>query len=178
VNRLIPIDKPEDIPEHYRGTPVDRLLRWHNLGEELEPIERAELLIGMCMDNRKVLRTPEKFAFVIRSGGANLRHNEFKVSFAIAVGGVRAIAQVVHTQCGMVGLHGKREQFINGLVDVGWERENAVQHFDNMAPLFAIDNEIDFALSEAARLRLRYPRILVAPLLYKIEDNRLYCIRE
>jgi carbonic anhydrase len=28
------------------------------------------------------------------------------------------------------------------------------------------------------RLRLRYPKVLVAPLLYRVEDNRLYLIQE
>ncbi len=36
-----------------------------------DPYVRARLLIGMCMDNRKVLRTPDNFAYVIRGGGAN-----------------------------------------------------------------------------------------------------------
>ena len=39
-------------------------------------------------------------------------------------------------------------------------------------------NEIDFVSSEAKRLRLRYPKILVAPLIFRVEDNRLYQIRE
>ncbi|MFV9510818.1 hypothetical protein [Tepidibacillus sp. LV47] len=44
--------------------------------------------------------------------------------------------------------------------------------------MFEIGNEVDFVLSEVKRLRLRYPKIMVAPLLYKVEDNRLYLIRE
>ena len=35
---------------------------------------------------------------------------------------------------------------------------------------------MDFVLSEAKRLRLRYPKIQVAPLLYRVEDNLLYLI--
>lgn len=178
MNRLIPIRSVEDIPEQYRDTPVARLLIWQNLEAPHGPVARAEMLIGMCMDNRKVLRIPEKFAFVIRSGGANLRHNEFKVSFAIAVGGVRAIALVVHNHCGMVGLSARREQFVDGLVDAGWDREAAEQHFAAYAPLFEIGNEIDFALSEVKRLRDRYPKVLIAPLLYNVDDNLLYCIQE
>jgi carbonic anhydrase len=33
-------------------------------------------------------------------------------------------------------------------------------------------------LSEAQRLRLRYPNVQVAPLLYRVEDNQLYLLRE
>jgi len=36
----------------------------------------------------------------------------------------------------------------------------------------------DPLLSEAQRLRLRYPKIQVAPLLYKVEDNLLYQVKE
>ena len=44
--------------------------------------------------------------------------------------------------------------------------------------MFEIGNEIDFILSEVKRLRLRYPGIPVAPMLYRVEDNRLYLIEE
>ena len=41
-----------------------------------------------------------------------------------------------------------------------------------------IGNEVDFVLSEAKRIRLRYPKIQVAPLLYRVEDNQLYQLKE
>jgi carbonic anhydrase len=79
----------------------------------------------------------------------------------------------------MVNLISKKESFINGLVEnAGWDREWAEQHFLHFAPMFEIGNEIDFLLSEAKRLRLRYPKIMIAPLFYKIEDNKLYLINE
>jgi carbonic anhydrase len=179
MQRAIPILSPSDVPEQYRGTPVERLLAWHNgFADEQEPVTGAEMLVGMCMDNRKKLRIPENFAFILRAGGANLRPSEFKVSFAVAVGGVRSIAVIVHNHCGMVGLSGRREQFVAGLIDAGWDRETAEQHFDSYAPLFEIGNEIDFVLAEARRLRARYPKVQVAPLFYDVDDNRLYCLRE
>jgi carbonic anhydrase len=179
MHRRIPIQSVDDVPPRYRDTPIERLLMFHNLGNPgEEQIARAEVLVGMCMDNRKKLRIPENFAFILRSGGGNLRPSEFKVSFAVAVGGVRTIALVVHNHCGMVGLSSRRAEFIDGLVDAGWEREPAEQHFDSFAPLFEIGNEIDFVLSEARRLRARYPKVLVAPLFYDVDDNLLYCIQE
>ncbi|HSQ74865.1 MAG TPA: carbonic anhydrase, partial [Bacteroidota bacterium] len=134
---------------------------------------------GMCMDNRKHLRIPDNFAYIIRSGGGNLRYSEFKVSYAIAVGGVRCIALLGHDQCGMVNLVERKEQFIRGLVEnAGWTLQSAEEHFNGFAPMFEIGNEIDFVLSEVQRLRLRYPAVQVAPLLYRMEDNRLYCVQE
>jgi carbonic anhydrase len=179
MKRLVPVTSASDIPPGYRGTPVGLLVEYHNLGRAHEPYSAADLLIGMCMDNRKHLNIPDNFAFILRAGGANLRYSEFKVSYAIAVGGVRALALIGHTQCGMVNLVARKEQFITGLAEnAGWTRRAAEEHFHNFAPMFEINNEIDFVLSEVVRLRARYPAILVAPMLYRVEDNRLYFIRE
>ncbi len=179
MERLLPILKVEDIPAPYRDTPVGLLLEYHNLGRAFDAYTRAKILIGMCMDNRKVLRTPDNFAYVIRAGGANMRYSEFTVSFALAVGGAEAIAVVGHTNCGMSGLVHQRENFISGLVNqAGWERERAEEHFNQFAPMFEIGNLIDFTTGEARRLNDRYPKIQVAPMIYRLEDNMLYCIRE
>ena len=179
MDRLISVESVADIPDEYRDQPIGRLLEYHNLGRSFDPYQRAELLIGMCMDNRKYLTIPENFAYIIRAGGANLRYSEFKVSYAIAVGGVKSIALIGHNGCGMVNLMARRDLFVNGLVEnAGWDKEWAEQHFNQFAPMFEIGNEVDFVLSEAKRLRLRYPRVRVAPLLFMVEDGRLYLIRE
>ena len=179
MNRLLEISTESDILPEYRGTPIGLLLEYHNLNRPYESYSNAQLLIGMCMDNRKHLHIPDNFAFIIRAGGANLRYSEFKVSYAIAVGNVRSIALVGHNQCGMVDLISRKDQFIRGLVEsAGWQPQAAEEHFHHFAPMFEIGNEIDFVLSEVKRLRLRYPKIPVAPLLYRVEDNRLYLIQE
>lgn len=179
MNRLIPIIVKEDIPADYQNTPIGLLLEYHNLNREFENYSEAQLLIGMCMDNRKHLHIPDNFAFIIRSGGANLRYSEFKVSFAISVGEVKHIALIAHSNCGMVNLMSQKNQFITKLSDNGgWTLEQAEEHFNNYAPMFEINNEIDFILSETSRLRLRYPKIIIAPMYYKVEDNLLYMIRE
>jgi carbonic anhydrase len=179
MSRLLAISTEDDIAPEYRGTPIGLLLEYVNLDRQYESYTSAQLLIGMCMDNRKHLHIPDNFAFIIRAGGANLRYSEFKVSYAIAVGNVRCIALVGHTECGMVNLISRKDQFVRGLVDgAGWQPQAAEEHFDQFAPTFEIGNEIDFVLSEVKRLRLRYPNILVAPLIYRVEDNRLYVIEE
>ncbi len=179
MKRLVNISKQEDIFPEYRDTPVGLLLEYHNLERSPDTYTKAQLLVGMCMDNRKHLNIPDNFAFIIRTGGANLRYSEFKVSYAISVGDVRHIALIGHNNCGMVNLVSRKEQFINGLVEkAGWDREWAEEHFMHFAPMFEIGNEIDFVLSEAGRLRQRYPKIKIAPMLYKVEDNRLYLINE
>lgn len=179
MNGLITIASKEDVPPQYRETPIGLLFEYHNLERDFDSYTNAELLVGMCMDNRKHLHMPDNFAFIIRAGGANLRYSEFKVSYAIAVGGIRCIALIGHTQCGMVNLSSRKDQFVQGLVKAaGWRPESAEEHFVHFAPMFEIGNEVDFILSEVKRLRLQYPRIVVAPLLYRVEDNRLYFIQE
>ena len=179
MNRIISISTVEDIPLEFRNTPVGLLLEYHNLNRPIDPYTKAQLLIGMCMDNRKHLRIPDNFAYIIRSGGANLRYSEFKVSYAVALGGVKSMALIGHTQCGMVNLIARRDLFIQGLVDhAGWSQEWAEEHFMHFAPMYEIGNEVDFVLSEAKRLRLRYPKIQVAPLLYQVEDTLLYFLDE
>jgi len=179
MNRLVSVSSEEDIFPELRNTPIGILLEYHNLNRDYDTYTQAQLLVGMCMDNRKHLHIPDNFSYIIRAGGANLRYSEFKVSYAIAVGGVKHIALIGHTNCGMVNLMARRELFINGLVEnAGWEKDWAEEHFMHFSPMFEIGNEVDFVLSETKRLRLRYPKIQVAPLMYKVEDNLLYQVKE
>lgn len=179
MNRLISISSPSDISQKYLNTPIGLLLEYHNLKREFESYTSAQLLVAMCMDNRKHLHIPDNFAYIIRSGGANLRYSEFKVSFAISVGEVKHIALIGHSNCSMVNLVSKKDQFVEKLADNGgWTIEQAEEHFNNYAPMFEINNEIDFILSETLRLRQRYPKVQIAPMYYKLEDNLLYLIKE
>mgnify|MGYP000877830255 CR=1 FL=1 len=177
--RLAEVSTVGDIFPEYRQTPVGLLLEYHNLDRPFDRYERAEILVGMCMDNRKHLHIPDNFAYIIRSGGANLRFSEFKVSYAIGVGRVQQIALIAHNNCAMVNLASRKEQFVKGLVEnAGWTEEQAEEHFMSYAPLFEIGNEIDFVVSESKRLSTKYPKLVIAPMMYKVEDNRLYLIRE
>lgn len=177
--RLISIRSAQDIPAALHGTPVELLLRYQNLGEPHGKFQQAQILIGMCIDYRKHLNIPENFAYIIRTGGANLRLSEFRVSFAVAVGGVSTIALIGHTRCGMVDLESKREAFIQGLMDrAGWTRHDAATHFDENAPLHEIVNETEFVRKEAARLKTKYPKLFVAPLIYDVDDGQLFVVGE
>jgi carbonic anhydrase len=179
MDRLLKIETFSAIPKEYMNSPIGNLLEYHNLSKTFSTYANAELLIGMCIDNRKHLNIPDNFAFIIRAGGANLRYSEFKISFAISVGGVKHIALIGHNHCGMVNLASKKELFIEGMVtNAGWNKEQAEEHFTEFAPMFEIGNEIDFILSETVRLRKVYPKIQIAPMMYLVEDNKLYLIRE
>lgn len=179
MERLIGVTSSQEIPPDYRETPIGWLVEYHNLGRPFESYDKACLLVGMCMDNRKHLHMPDNFAFIIRSGGANLRYSEFKVSYAIAVGKVSHIALIGHNHCGMVNLVARKGEFVDGMVSqAGWEPAKAEEHFNQFAPMFEVGNEIDFIQSESVRLRHRYPKIVIAPMFYLVEDNKLYFIQE
>lgn len=179
MNRLVYIKSESDIPAAYRDTPLGDLLRFHDLNASMPArAEKPSLLIGMCMDSRKHLRIPDNYAFILRTGGANLRQSEFRVSYALAVGGVRAIAVIGHTNCGMSGLAARREAFVAGLVETGWERPEAEEHFDRFLPTHEIGAEIDFVVAEARRLRALYPKVIVAPMIYRVEDDTICAVRE
>ncbi len=177
-DRLNPVMSEQDILPQWRDTPIGDLLRYHNLGVPHRAYARAELLIGMCMDNRISMRIPDNFAFILRTGGARLDRVEFKISFAIAVGGVRAIAVFGHDDCGMIRLGERREQFLLGLMSVGWTRPVAEAHFDANVSKFEIDEPVQSTLTQVRRLRERFPTLPVAPLFYSVKDGRLYQIGE
>ncbi len=167
----------KDIPSQYRQTPIAKLLEYHNFEKPLDEINKPELLIGTCIDNRIQLRIPGKFAFVVRAGGANMKYNEFKISYAIALGNIQHMALIGHNQCGMSNLIQRKDQFIQGLVkNAGWSIQQAEKQFNNESPESEIGNEVAFILKETKRLQKLYPKIMIAPMMYLVEDNMLYLI--
>jgi carbonic anhydrase len=79
----------------------------------------------------------------------------------------------------MVNLMARESEFVRGLMEnAGWEKDRAEEHFMHFAPMFEVGNEKDFTLSEAKRLRMRYPKVMIAPLFYSVDNNRLYFIKE
>jgi len=176
---LISVAQFNDIPAPLQNTAVGRLLTYHNLGHAFQHHDRPELLIVTCMDHRLGLRTPDSFAFVIRLAGARLRQRDFGVSFAIGVGGVTSIAVIGHTDCGMVNVASREEQFVRGLTErAGWESEAAHSHFEASAPVHEIGSETQSAVNGARRLREAYKKIVAVPLIYRVEDKLLYLPKE
>lgn len=169
---LAPVHSEADILPAYRGTPVADLLRFQNLGTPPGATPgkyaRPTILIATCLEQGAALRIPEGFAISLHTAAASLKRDPFKVSWAIGVAGVLAIAIVGHDDCRLVELRNHREQFVVQMIEAaGWERPAAEQHFDHWSDLFEVDNPAEFVAAEAARLQSRYPKILVAPLLYQ-----------
>ena len=178
MTEILPVSYRSDILPEYRESPVGLLLEYHNLERAAGFTPDRRLLVGMCMDGRTTLRMPRGFAYVLRTAGANMRDNEFRISYAIAVGGVRTIALIAHTDCGMKRVASMHDEFVDGMVEhAGWSRDEAERMFAEGVPKFGIRDEIEFVMAEAERLRWLYPRIEVAPLLYRVEDDLLYQLR-
>ena len=174
---LISVTEPDDIVPAYGGTPIGDLLSYHNLGAAYRSYTKPEIIIGTCMDYRIDLRIPQKFAYILRTGGGNLRGLEFPISYALAVGKVSAICLIGHDQCAMTDPTSKRQDFVRGLVEgSGWSRQIAEDHFDSFAALFEIGDSVRFTLTQALYLRRQYPKVTVAPLIYRLGDSLLYQI--
>lgn len=177
--KLVKMVKEEDIPKKYVDSPIGELIRYHNFNMPFKKHYKAQVLVGMCMDNRNQLNMPPNFAYIIRTGGGNLRYSEFKVSYAIAIGRIKHIVLFGHNHCGMVNLVSKREKFISGLCELaGWTRERAEEHFMNYATMYEVDNEIEFVVTEAKRINEKYPGIEVVAFYYNLEDNYIYLIED
>jgi carbonic anhydrase len=168
------INEQSDIPKEFINTPIESLIQYQNFSTPFKKYDSAKLLVAMCMDNRKQLRIPENFAYIIRTGDANLRYSEFKVSYAIAIGNIDYIILIAHDNCGMVNLASKINPFIEGLSGLdNWDAQKAKEHFYNYAPMYEIENEIEFVVNESKSLSQKYIGVKVVPLYYTLEDNKL-----
>ena len=74
MSNLISISVADQIPAELRNTPIGELLEYHNLDKPFGKYDRAQMLIGMCMDNRKHLHIPDNFSFIILGNYQYIRH--------------------------------------------------------------------------------------------------------
>ena len=175
--RLIPITNIEDIPSKFLGTPVETLFRSHNLGEKFAAPESPQMLISLCMDHRKKLNIPDEFAYILRNAGAYTGDAGFMISYAMTVGGVKAIAIIGHNHCGMGLVKSQGREFIQRLEkEHGWKHSDALLHYKKGVDKYAIMDEVDSVLTMAQSLESKYDNLLVVPMIYILEDNLLYLI--
>jgi carbonic anhydrase len=156
------------------------LFRYHNLEEPItQEFSKPAMLIGTCMDYRVALRLPRRFAYILRTAGDNLTSHEFDIAVAIGLGAISAMALIGHTDCAMSRVTQQRDAFVSGMVQrAGWQSHEAAQYFQRYASSAHIGDPTDYTMRETTRLRRRFPGILVAPLLYQVEDNQLVQIAE
>lgn len=177
TKNMIIVRDEMDIPEIYRNTPIAKLLLYHNLSLPEDRYDRADLIVLMCMDNRQELKIPKNFAFIVRNSGGTLNGVSFSLSFTVSVGGIRHIAVIGHSDCMMVDLESRKEQFVRGLSECGgWEMAIAESYFLDSCVLFNKKDAVSSVISEVEVIRSQYPGTVVAPLFYSLEDDLLYLI--
>ena len=165
----------------YAGTPIEDLLLFHNEREVGPPsFEKPRLIVSLCMDQRISLHLPKGFAYSLRTPGSRLQGLEFALSYAIAMGGVRALAVIGHTDCAMTKVNDLKERFVKQLDDWhnGWDAQDSLRHFDQWAPVFYIKDMKEHLRSQVKWVSQIFPDLLVAPLIYHIEDHRLHLLEE
>jgi len=179
TNNMTIVKDETDIPVGYRNTPIARLILYYNLSLSPESYDQAEVLVLMCMDNRQVLRLPRNFSFIICNSGGTRKGVSFSISFAIAVGRIRNIAIIGHSDCMMVNLETRKEDFVKNLSErFMWKRTEAEDHFLEMCPQFEKKDIMGSVVAEVEFIRSQYPGVIVAPLFYSLEDDHLYLIEE
>ncbi|MBY0549772.1 MAG: SulP family inorganic anion transporter [Candidatus Obscuribacterales bacterium] len=177
-NRLVGIERIEDIPGSIRGTPFEDLLACQNFFDPDAKTSGTEMIIGLCTDYRAQGHLPKTCTFVVRSPGANMQDSEFSIALAIS-SGVKFMALVVHNRCVMSNPFERRERFVTMLQEEhAWSAEKAETFFEQKAGALEIEDPIDFAISEASRLRTLFPSLRVVPLFYNVDNDKMYVIKD
>ncbi len=180
MSKLISLDSKSDIPTKLRGTPVESVISSHNFYEvsEIDSDESADLIIGMCVDYRKQLHLPKNTAYIIRSPGANMKDCEFGIALGIGAG-LSYFALIVHNRCLMSNPFEKKNVVLNALTNAhGWNYTQAETFFDRIANEKEIDDPVEFAIKESARLRKLFKNLKVIPMMYSVDNDRLYLIKD
>ncbi len=178
-SRLVPVSSPLDLPPELIDTPFQILFEQHNFGNtNYEVAGLSQLVIGMCVDYRKSLDLPKEWAYVLRREGANMDGAEFAIALA-ASKGVKHMALIAHNHCAMANTDILRDDFINTLVEEhGWPLDEATKFFDENRRSKEINSEIDFVFREAARLSHAFRGLNIVPMMYQLETDRLYLLRD
>ncbi len=144
---------------------LEVLLGSHNLEKDYEPFTLPKLAIVTCMDFRIQLRLPRNFAFVLRTGGANIRPIETYLAFSVARTGIHAIAIIGHTDCAME----KPDPYV--VDELPTDNETKIFYRSQIASL-AIRDAREYTLAQAKMLeeRLGLPGL---PLIYDVETHKL-----
>lgn len=178
LNRLIAIDSVEDVPGSIRGTPFEDLITSQNFFDADTKTSETGLIIGLCTDYRAQGHLPKNCAFVVRAPGANMQDSEFSIAMAIAAG-MSNMALVVHNRCVMSNPFDRREAFVSTLIrDHAWSSDKAETFFEQKAGTLEIEDPINFALSEATRLKTLFPNLRVVPLYYNVDNDRIFLIKD
>ncbi len=179
ISRLAQLTSPNELPERWKGTPIEDFIGAHNFDKEVTEAavgSTPQLLIVSCMEFRFMPQIPRNFAYMIRTPGgriSNIPGAEFAVAYVIA-NGVKHIVTVGHNECGMTKVDVFKPKLVDALIDQGWEKEQAHTFIEDNAGNFAIEDEIDSLRFEFLRLREKFKKVEIAPLFVSLSSSRLH----
>lgn len=171
--RLKPLLSAENIPERWRGTPIDSLIQSHNFDVPIESTGVPQLLVATCIEFRFQPRVPSFYAYEIRRASGRVLGAEFTVTYALAKG-VKHMALIGHNDCGMTKVAENANLMIDTLVAQEWPRDEAERYVQSRGPRHAISDEVDALRDEYVRLRRLFRHLEIAPLFAALGNERLY----
>ena len=119
-----PINFTNQIPLHLQGSAEEALIRYQNFAQAPHRYNKPRLLIVTDIDHRIRLRIPERFAYVIRTGAADLRGLEFQVASILALGHISSVALIGIEDSIFSKVERNKETLARNLENyAGWEEE-------------------------------------------------------
>ncbi|MBX9689798.1 MAG: hypothetical protein K2X27_24020 [Candidatus Obscuribacterales bacterium] len=170
---IMPIEKPSDIPERWRNTPIEELILSQNFEKEIIPQESPQLSVATCIEFRYQPRLPSSFAYILRRAGGHLIGSEFSLTYTLAKG-VRHLALVGHNDCGMTKVADHKQKMIDTLIEQGWYKDRAEDYISIYASRYAIPDELDTLQREYLRLRRLFKKLEIAPLFISLAKSKFY----
>jgi len=172
-SQLTAIRTEKDIPERWRDTPIESLIKAHNFDVPILPASSPQLMVVTCIEFRFQPKVPHFFAYELRRASGRLIGSEFTLAYALTKG-VRHLALIGHNDCGMTKVHASAGAMSQALVDQGWPRESAEDYVTQQGPRYAIRDELDSLKHEYFRLRRLFRHLEIAPLFAALANSNLY----
>ena len=173
VTQLKKIEREEEIPERWRGTPIAALIAAHNFDTPITPTGKPELFISTCIEFRFMPKVPAMYSYVVRRASGRLIGSEFSLAYTLSRG-VRHVVLIGHDDCGMTQVSHHRPAMIEALVEQGWDRERAEEYVSMHAGRYAIQDEVDSLKREFFRLKRLFKNLELAPLFVSLRSDNLY----
>lgn len=173
AGRLFDMATPDDIPDEWKGSPVEKLILAENFETPIEETGKPEMLIVTCIEFRYQLPIPAMFAYVIRRASGRLIGSEFSLAYTL-YRGIECVALIGHNDCGMTKVSEAKEGMKDALVKHGWNELRAEEFIQYHAGRYGITDEIDSLEREYWRLKRLFPTLLIAPMFVCLADRKLY----
>jgi hypothetical protein len=173
-DKLVDIASSAEIPERWRGTPIEQVIQAQNLGYPLHPQPVPQVLIVTCMEYRYSMPVPSNYAYVIRTPGGRLIGSELALGYVLSRG-VKNILLIAHNDCGMAHLPEHTDNIIRALEEQGWSHDIAARFVKAQIAKLGVKDELDALEQEYHRLKSLFKSVHVAPLFLTLADRRV-CI--